>query len=59
MKTNDIICTCGHEHSNHKNISSHNYSAGKCEKCNCKYFIHKNSINNLNLITKINKNEKI
>lgn len=60
LKKNDIICICGHTHSNHREIQSHNYSAGKCnfEKCNCKNFIHKNNINNLK-IKKMETNEKL
>ncbi len=35
-------CQCGHKHSEHHPISSHNYSAGHCMigECRCKHFIH-------------------
>lgn len=35
-------CQCGHKHSEHHPISSHNYSAGHCTigECRCKHFIH-------------------
>lgn len=37
----DGQCRCGHKHSEHHPISSHNYSAGHCTvgECRCKHFI--------------------
>lgn len=37
----DGLCECGHKHSAHAPINSHNYTAGRCyEKgCNCQYFL--------------------
>lgn len=38
----DGVCDCGHKHSEHAKIVSHNYSAGSCsiKGCKCKYFNH-------------------
>lgn len=38
----DGECQCGHKHSDHHPISSHNYTAGHCTigECRCKHFIH-------------------
>ena len=34
------VCRCGHRHSEHGPIISHNYTAGKCSLCSCEYFVH-------------------
>lgn len=34
-----MICTCNHSHEEHADTVSHNYTHGKCSKCNCKYFV--------------------
>lgn len=35
-------CICGHLHSEHHPINSHNYSAGRCTigECRCNHFLH-------------------
>lgn len=40
----DGQCVCGHLHSEHYLLTSHNYSAGKCthKECRCLHFIHAN-----------------
>lgn len=40
----DGECKCGHLHSEHHKLTSHNYSAGRCthEGCGCAHFIHNN-----------------
>lgn len=37
----DEQCQCGHKHSEHHPIASHNYSAGRCTigECRCKHFL--------------------
>lgn len=37
----DEQCRCGHKHSEHHPIASHNYSAGHCrvDECRCKHFL--------------------
>lgn len=33
-------CECGHLHSQHAPIVSHNWSAGQCKSCDCRGFVH-------------------
>jgi hypothetical protein len=40
IKQWDGVCKCGHAHSSHGKIKSHNYTAGKCILCDCKGFVH-------------------
>ena len=36
-----LLCQCGHYHNEHnEQVKTHNYTAGKCYKCDCKYFVH-------------------
>lgn len=43
----DQRCTCGHLHSEHRPISSVNYSAGRCTvgECRCTHFLIDNNVN--------------
>lgn len=42
---NDPICRCGHLHTQHVIIKSHNYSAGRCivKGCDCRNFVIKST----------------
>jgi hypothetical protein len=35
----NLICRCGHKQSSHREIDSHNYTAGKCRECDCENFV--------------------
>ena len=41
----DPRCICGHLHSEHRPINSHNYSAGRCTvgECRCAHFLIDNN----------------
>ncbi len=43
MRKYNKKCKCGHKFEEHHATHSHNYTAGRCCKCKCQYFLQLNS----------------